>query len=130
MTPDEHTKYTNIFRSYYDSWYKNLSKKDKAAHVKNMLVNASGDNKLHQRFEYKFYSLFGDKYYLKSEYVEILNNHLHPWDYAMFDLNNELAMLIDLNGLFYHADNCDYNGIQSHEIGDINTVNAMTCYHS
>ena len=118
MTPEQHTKYTNMFRSYYDSWYKNLSKKDKAEHVKNILIKSSGDNKLHQRFEYEFYSLFGDKYYLKSEYVEILNNHLHPWDYAIFK-DNELIMLIDLDGAYFHADICDYNGIQSHETGDI-----------
>lgn len=120
MTSKQRTKYTNIFRSYYDSWYNNLSKKDKADHIKNMLYKSSGDNKLHQRFEYEFYSHFGDKYYLKSEYVEIINKHLHPWDYAVFNLNNELVMLIDLDGAYFHADICDYNGIQSHETGDIN----------
>ena len=119
MNSEQRAKYTNMFRSYYNSWYKNLSKKDKAEYIKNMLNKSSGDNKLHQRFEYEFYSLFGDKYYLKSEYVEIINNHLHPWDYAVFE-DDKLCMLIDLDGAYFHADICDYDGIQSHENGDIN----------
>ena len=55
-----------------------------------------------------------NSYYLKNEYLVRNNNVTHCWDYAVFE-DDKLCMLIDLDGAYFHADICDYDGLHSKE---------------
>lgn len=50
---------------------------------------------------------------LITEYSAKNNGICHKWDFAILDQNNDLVMVVDLDGAYYHADNCDYDGIHS-----------------
>ena len=102
-------------------WWNSLSNEEKESQIKKSISPSSGTNKFHQRFERQFSeSHLSRDYHLKSEYPTTNNGVTHCWDYGILDEYNELWMLIDLDGAYFHADICDYNGIQSHENGDIN----------
>lgn len=59
-------------------------------------------------------------FYNIKEYSLANGNIVHSWDYGIFDENGELVMVVDLDGAYYHADICDYNGMHSHRRYDIN----------
>ena len=102
-----------ISKTAKDLW-KNLSKEEKYSLLKNngMGNKVSGLNKKFESYWNK--SGLSDKYYIVSEYLIILNQTInHRWDFAIFDNSNNLLCLIDLDGAYFHADICDYNGIRS-----------------
>ena len=63
----------------------------------------------------------------------MINNGIRKvWDYGIYNSNNELVMLIDIDGAFYHGDSIDYNDMQSKELRDIirfRTVPDNVKYH-
>ena len=79
-----------------------------------IILKAQGHNKLHQRFEEIFQSIENlNDFNFQSE-IHMSNNKIsHYWDYGIFDVNNNLVAVVDLDGDYYHADNCDYDGIHS-----------------
>lgn len=100
-------------------WFLSLSEEERNAYFKSQTVIASKFNKLHQRFESYFHeSYINNTFSYESEYVVSNNNVTHSWDYGIFDENGDLQMVVDLDGKFFHADECDYNGIHSREEND------------
>ena len=100
-------------------WFSSLSEEERNAYFKSQTVIASKFNKLHQRFESYFHeSYINNTFSYESEYVVSNNNVTHSWDYGIFDENGDLQMVVDLDGKFFHADECDYNGIHSREEND------------
>ena len=91
-----------------DRW-KNYDVNQRSAHVKKMISASSNRNKLHSYFESRFNEL---NYDLIPEYPTTNHGVTHCWDYAVFK-DNELCMLVDLDGAYFHADICDYDGIHS-----------------
>ena len=73
-------------------------------------------SKLHDRFISYFYeSYISNEYMIQEEYVCIQDGISHSWDFAIFNKNGTLQMLVDLDGAYYHADINDYNGYHSQE---------------
>ena len=108
------------YRSYQSNLarkrWENMTSKEKESYVKKSISASSGTNKFHQRFERQFSeSHLSRDYHLSSEYPTTNNGVTHCWDYAILDEYNELWMLVDLDGAYFHADICDYDGIHSHE---------------
>ena len=99
-----------IINNHKDYW--NLMPiSSKEAFIKKILSSARGKNKFHQLFESRFNNL-ESSYKLIEEYPISSNGVTHCWDYAIFR-DNELCMLIDLDGVYFHADDRDYDGMHS-----------------
>jgi len=95
----------------------NMSIEDKNKMRKKQLASSQGKNELHRKFESLFNDLGLAKYFYLDDEISIsINNVSHFWDYGIYDQNNDLQLLIDLDGEFFHADNnYDYDGLFSHE---------------
>lgn len=101
-------KHSEISKEYWNS----LSDSEFREMMKKSVLLSQGTNKLHT----KFINLCKDiapGYKLCGEYITGEDGFNHAWDYALFN-NDELVMLVDLDGEFYHADKCDYDGMHSH----------------
>ena len=94
-----------------DDWWGKSPVTSKEAFIKKVLTSSIGKNKLHLQFESQFNEL---EYDLIPEYPTTNHDITHCWDYAIFR-DNELCMLIDLDGAYFHADICDYDGLHSKE---------------
>lgn len=99
----------------------NMSPDDREEFVRKKLYNRDTTNmkKTNQEFEKKFADsmLINDFYYQKE--IECKNNGVsHVWDYGIYDKNDKLVMVVDVDGVYYHADVCDYDGIHSCEEKD------------
>ena len=99
----------NNLHEQRDEWWKKSPISSKEAFIKKVLTSSSGKNKLHLRFESRFNKLGYD---LIPEYPTSNHGVMHCWDYAIFR-DNELCMLLDLDGAYFHADICDYDGMHS-----------------
>lgn len=77
-------------------------------------------NKLNDKFENRFNeSILNLSFYYIGEYRVGDSNEYKFWDYGIFDKSTDkLVMVVDLDGRFYHADTCDYNGLHSREEQD------------
>ena len=107
--------YTNKRRDIVHKYWNNLPESEKMRQTKAKLTVNHGKNKFHQTFENRFNMIFKESFSLKEEFSTSKDGIIHFWDYAVFNLNNELVMLIDLDGIYFHADYKDYNGIHSKE---------------
>ena len=91
-----------------------------AAKIDRIFKSLSGfkfSNKLFQKFEnyFKDFELGKLGYYYNKE-IKFNNQSVeHTWDYVIYDKNNKLQALVDLDGSYYHADKCDYDGLHSYE---------------
>lgn len=75
-----------------------------------------GHNRLNKKFEKRFKeSILNENFYFVNEYMCVNGNEHKFWDYAIYNKQNELEMVLDLDGRFFHADTCDYNGLHSRE---------------
>lgn len=100
--------------NHQKEWYKNLPKYSKESLIRKMLMAGSGHNKLHQLFEKTFMESNELKYfYYMPEYPTTNNGVTHCWDYGIFDENTNIIAVVDLDGEYYHADSCDYDGMHS-----------------
>lgn len=95
----------------------NLTEEDKIILRKKRLSNAGGINNFHQKFEKMFInSLISKSYHVIREEILSNNSVIHSWDYGIYsNKNNELVMVVDLDGSYFYGDNCDYDGLHSHE---------------
>lgn len=91
-------------------WRNSLSDEEFALHMHKSIVSSNGSNRFHQRTKDMFMIL---KYNFQEEYISIIDGIKHSWDFAIFDNEHNLVCVIDLDGAYYHADNCDYDGIHS-----------------
>ena len=101
---------------YSDIWYRKPIE-ERINITKNHLSKAYGQNKFHQKFEKMFNeSILVNDYYIKEEFCLRNETDFHHWDYGIFDkLTNTLQMVVDLDGKFFHGDECDYDGLHSKE---------------
>ena len=98
------------------AWLHQLTPEQRAE-LNHRIFQATGKkNKLHQRFEEAFKnSHLSKNYHIIAEVSTSENGLTHSWDYGIYDKDNELVMLVDLDGAYFHADICDYDGVHSHE---------------
>ena len=92
-----------------DDWWEKSPITSKEAFIKKLLASSIGKNKLHQYFESRFNEL---NYDLIHEYPTTNHEVTHCWDYAVFK-DDTLQLLVDLDGAYFHADMCDYDGMHS-----------------
>ena len=113
LSPEEKEKISMKQREIWD----NLPEKIKIERTRKKMINVNGKNNLHQKFERSFNeSYLINDYYFKPEEVLSNNDVIHSWDYGIYNkLNNELLMVVDLDGAYFHADDNDYDGIHSKE---------------
>ena len=91
-----------------DFW-ENISNDERESVIRRIMLSSSSKNNLHQYFESRFNEL---NYDLIPEYPTTNHEVTHSWDYAVFK-DNELYMLVDLDGAYFHADDRDYDGMHS-----------------
>ena len=92
-------------------WWKNMDPDMKEKMIKKIMLSTNGKNNLHKKFE-EYLCKYIPCYKYESEYPTTNNGVTHCWDYAIFR-DNKLCILIDLDGAYFHADICDYDGIHS-----------------
>ena len=93
-----------------------MSDYEKSEFVKKCISAAKNNSKLSTAFEQKFLeSTLNNLYFYSKEFPTTNDGVTHCWDYAIFDENGELVMVVDLDGAYFHADVCDYDGIHSKE---------------
>ena len=130
-------------QSKRDFW-NNKPIEERKIEIRTKLSKSKVNNKFCQRFEELFNnSILNDYFYFVPEVV-IGDDVLHSWDYGIYDQNGTLVAVVDLDGEFYHADVCDYDGIHSQEEYDerrgltipvnvkyciINERNIDACFH-
>ena len=74
------------------------------------------NNKFNERFELMFNNdKLNKHFYYKLENLTRNNSVVHSWDYGIYDENGNLQLLVDLDGAYFHADECDYDGMHSQE---------------
>ena len=89
---------------------------EKKEFVRKTIMLSKGKNVMHKKFEKSFYeSHLSTSFYCISEFPTSNNEVTHCWDYGIFDENGELVAVVDLDGAYYHADDCDYDGLHSKE---------------
>ena len=105
----------NAISMKHKEWWSKLTPDERIVILRKSLINSKKINNFAKRFEETFNSSdISSKFNLIREYPTSNNGYIHCWDYGVFD-NNELKLLIDLDGSYYHADNCDYDGMHSKE---------------
>ena len=112
-SPEEMQAYAEKQRQYYA----NLSGEEKSNITKKILSNTPGKNQFNIRFENTFNeSHLIQEFYYKKEIPVYTNDLSHLWDYGIYEKStNKLVMVVDLDGAYFHADNCDYDGLHSNE---------------
>lgn len=98
--------------------WKNLSTEEKMNRIRMVLSSASRElNSTNIRFiKYFNNSSISTEYYFNRELQTVNNGVNHSWDYGIFSKSdNALVMVIDIDGAYFHADSCDYDGIHSKE---------------
>lgn len=95
--------------------WNNLSEDERGAITRKKL-SSNKNNNLQKKFESYFQeSYISNSYYIINE-VLLTNSVSHSWDYGIYDKStNTLQMVIDLDGAYFHADICDYDGLHSRE---------------
>lgn len=103
---------TTRLRESYTNYLDSLTPEQKSSLLSN--------NKFTRKFEKQFSeSVLSNNYIYEKEYKVQNSNGFKLWDYAIYDkADMQLVMLVDLDGEFYHADKCDYNGLHSREDRD------------
>jgi len=89
---------------------------------------------LHEKFEKRFQeSMLINNFYYRSEECFISEGIVHNWDYSIYGTDDRLVALVDLDGIYYHADGKhDYDGNHSTELNDdrrFQTVPDGVIYH-
>ena len=118
MTPERRKEFLDTLHANAKRYRDSLSPEEKAYKMNQTIRKSKSrmDNRLCKQFEYLFSTLPElSKYYYESEFYLGDDMFYHHWDYAVFDENCNLVMVVDLDGPFAHGDLYDYNGYQSHQ---------------
>ena len=107
MSEEERIEISKAHQNYWN----NLDEEERKRLAKMRLANMKY-NKLNVHFEETFRSSSISKdFYNKPEKKTINDSFDHTWDYIIYDRRtNTPVMLVDLDGAFVHANNCDYDG--------------------
>lgn len=115
--PDKEEHYKPIIDNLHPvqkELWNNLPITSKEMFTKKRLISSIGKNRVHLYFESRFNEINNRYYILTPEYPATNRGVMHSWDYAVY-YNNDLICLIDIDGKYFHADECDYDGMHSHE---------------
>ena len=114
-TPEEKLARAELSSKILKEWWANLDIESKAEQVRSML-QANYKHESNHRFEKMFKEAgISSQYHFESEIVTYNDRIVHSWDYGIYDQNGILVAVVDLDGAYFHADECDYDGIHSQE---------------
>lgn len=133
--PEFKCKHIEFLRAHASDYYNSCNEEEKAEHNRKLqeankryLESLSPEeryellqrNKLNIRFEKRFNeSYISNEFYYQTEYPVTVDNITKYWDYAIYSKKtNNLEVVVDLDGEFYHGDSVDYNGLHSKEERD------------
>lgn len=105
-----------IIKKHQERW-QNMTDEEKYNLLKQTFSKSNNHNNFHKLFESTFKSSYiSNEFYIVPETVVSNDGNTKSWDYGIYDRkSNDLTMVIDLDGSYFHADNCDYDGIHSRE---------------
>ena len=93
--------------------WEDMSINERMLETRRKLLLSNGHNKFHDQFESAFKSsILNDSFYYVPE-VTLGDEVFHSWDYGIYDQNGTLSAVVDLDGAYFHADECDYDGLHS-----------------
>ncbi len=94
------------------NWYHSLSDIKKSYMYKIQCEHSLKNNKNNKLFKKYFHDkLYNLPLYYLAEF-KTSNQTTHSWDYGIFDYANNLVCLVDIDGVFFHADDkFEYDGI-------------------
>lgn len=86
-----------------------------------------------KKFEASFnVSALSSRYYLIPEFVTVGNDITKTWDFAICPNGaSKPTCVVDIDGAYFHADNCDYDNSRHQKLRDENrfaSVEDMKCY--
>ena len=117
-TPEE---YQDAVKAQHE-WITSMDALERQEHSHRVFANSDTSNMktTNERFEKRFLeSSLVNQFHFEKEQVFGDPKIAHRWDYGIYTNDtNTLVMLVDLDGAYYHADNCDYDGIHSKEERD------------
>ena len=114
-TPEEKLARAELTSKIFKTWWANLDIESKAETVRSRL-QSTYKNESNHRFEKMFKEAgISSQYHFESEVVTYNDRIVHSWDYGIHDQNGTLVAVVDLDGTYFHADVCDYDGIHSQE---------------
>lgn len=117
-TPEE---YRNAVKAQHE-WITSMDAMERQEHSHRVFANSDTSNmkSTNGRFEKRFLeSSLVNQFHFEKEQIFGNSEFGHRWDYAIYTNDtNTLVMLVDLDGAYYHADNCDYDGVHSQEERD------------
>ena len=115
MSDEEREEFNGKISESMARYWANLSDNERGTIIGNHMRPSKNGNEFVQRFQLALVaSSISSRCRYVSEY-RTQSQIAHSWDYGIFNENGELQMLIDLDGAYYHADICDYDGIHSKE---------------
>lgn len=135
-TPEQLSEISSRVKKFNETYRASLTDEEYAKIRKKALTknSAAGRSSMHDKFEQYFNdSIISNGFYYEAEHTLISNGVAHTWDYAVYDkITNKLVLVVDLDGKFFHADSCDYNGMHSIEEYDesrfVTVPNGVKCH--
>lgn len=110
-TPEEKRRLGEQLREAYEKYMASLTPEERG--------EMQHSNKLNEKFETRFTeSVLSNNFSFEKEYLVRVGDQMKYWDYAIYDSSGTLVMVVDLDGCYFHADKCDYNGLHSKEDRD------------
>ena len=137
LSEEERKNKINHLREISSKYYNSLSEEGKRRYnerLKQNMINyfdninsenwteLNHNNRFNKRFENQFKNsiLINDFYFIKEYKVEF-KDRVKFWDYGIFNKDNKLVAVVDLDGMYYHGDReVEYDGLHSKEERDEN----------
>lgn len=117
MSPEEYQKNSEMHSIISSKYWNSLTPEQQRDQISKSFSRNNVRTSLNDRFEKSFNeSILVNDFYYTEEVMMAKNEISHSWDYGVFSKSdNKLVMLVDLDGEFFHADKCDYDGYHSIE---------------
>lgn len=102
------------------AYLKKLTPEELAAIRTKAILRTKSPKNTNEKFEKQFgNSILINDYYIKPEITTSENDIIKHWDYGVYSRENDnLEMVVNIAGAYFHADNCDYDDEHSHELYD------------
>lgn len=111
------------------NWLSTMSMEDYRKYILDRTKNLP-ENKLSLKFEEEFRKQLSIgmriiKEYPTFNYDQNETKYIHSWDYGILDSNDNIILLIDIDGNYFHADTTEYDYNMARESSDVNRVLAI-----
>lgn len=125
LTPEDREAKVAYSIQKHDEFLNSLTEHERREFYARIFESASYPNKTNVLFEKEFNEcdlLKGYKFV--PEYKVRGPGFYHRWDYVIINRDDRIVAVVDLDGIFYHADKYDYDG--THSVEKIDSRRWMT----